>query len=287
MVLSRRAFLGTAVAGAAGSFTAFGWDALPPLKVRHATVEIGLKNPFSVLHVSDSHVARIDRRDGAALYEFAKARSRIGRELGEYYLGEAVHYARQKKLKIFHTGDFMDFMSEANLEYASRRLCTDDFLACVGNHEYWLDARHLNTEEYKQPTIPRLKDEWTGLPASTHVIGGINFFVFDDSFERIADGVADAFEAAVKQGLPIVMVCHVPLWAEGCGMKIHVCGMPGLKKNDEASCAFVERVRKEPLVKAVLAGHVHMFKEFDFSPTAKELVAGALFAGCSTEVSFK
>ena len=53
------------------------------------------------------------------------------------------------------------------------------------------------------------------------------------------------------------------------------------------SCAFVDRARKEPLVKAVLSGHVHVFKKFKFSPTAVELVAGALFKGECTEILFK
>ena len=69
-------------------------------------------------------------------------------------------------------------------------------------------------------------------------------------------------------------------------MEAHVCGKPGLKKNDSVSCAFVETARKSPLVKAVLAGHVHCYREFAFSQTATELVAGALFNGDCTEIEF-
>ena len=289
MILGRRKFLSLCGFGAAGVLSpSFGLNVMPlkPLKVRREEIRIGLERPFSVLHVSDSHLMRIDSRDGDALYEFAKARSRNGRELGEYYLDEAVHNARLKKMKIVHTGDFMDFVSEANLEYASRRLCTDDFLAGVGNHEYWVGAKHLETEEYKQQTIPKLRRFWTGIPASTYLIKGINFFVFDNSFETVTREVVAAFERTVVEGRPIVMVCHVPLWSERCGLNDGVCGMPGLKKDDEVSCSFVEMVRNECLVKAILAGHVHVFKKFDFSPTAVELVAGALFDGCCTEVVF-
>ena len=290
MRFGRRDFLYFAGLGAAGSvLPSFGSGVKPlrSLNVRREVVEIGTGIPFSILHVSDSHLTRIDSRDGNALYEFAKSRSRNGRELGEYYLDEAVHHARLKNLKMIHTGDFMEFRSEANVEYAARRLCTDDILACVGNHEYWLDAEHRETEEYKQPTIPKLKAHWAGVPASTHQINGINFFVFDNSFATVTHEVVSAFDQTLKEGRPVVRVCHVPLWAEGCGMKANVCGMPGLKKNDEVSCAFVERARKEPLVRAVLAGHVHAFKRFAFSPTATELVAGALFSGCCTEVVFR
>ena len=289
MCVERRELLRLAGLGVAWTvlpYPCFAAKPLKPLKVRRAKVAAGAECPFRILHVSDSHVARIDSRSPEGTYAFAKSRSRIGRELGEYYLDEAVHLARAKKTKIVHTGDFMDFMSEANLEYAERRLCTDDFLACVGTHEYWLDANHRDTEAYKKPTVPRLRKSWAGIPASTHRIGGINFFVFDNSFETVTDEALAALERTLGEGLPVVMVCHVPLWAEGCGMEAHVCGKPGLKKNDSVSCAFVETARKSPLVKAVLAGHVHCYREFAFSQTATELVAGALFNGDCTEIEF-
>ena len=111
---------------------------LPPLALTDLTVRIGLPKPFSVLHVSDSHVTRIDSRDPAALRDFALKRSRMGRGWGDYYLDEAVALARRERMTVVHTGDLIAFCGEACLEYAGRRLRTDDILACVGNHEYWL-----------------------------------------------------------------------------------------------------------------------------------------------------
>ena len=285
MNVSRREFMLSAGA-VATAMPSFAWDAIPPLKVRQKKIEVGAERPFSVLHVSDSHVARIDSRDTDAVYAFAKTRSRIGRELGEYYLDAAVHRAQCRKMKVIHSGDFVDFMGEANLEYASRRLGTDDIVACVGNHEYWLDANHRETEAYKAQTIPRIKGSWAGLPASTLRVDGVNFFVFDNAFETVTGAISEAFEKTVAEGLPIVMVCHVPLWAEACPHRRNLCGMPGSKRGDAVSCAFVDRARHEPLVKAVLAGHVHKHLEFAFSDTARELVAGALFNGDCTEIEF-
>ena len=289
MQLGRRDFLRlSGFAAAAGMLPAYGSGAKPikALVVRHVKLPVGAESPFSLLHVSDSHVARIDSRDGDDLYAYAKSRSRIGRELGEYYLSEAVHYARTAKIKLLHTGDFMDFMSAANLEYAKRRLCTDDFLACVGNHEYWLGSRHPQTEEYKTPTIPKLKESWSGVPASTHRICGVNFFVFDDAFGTVTEEIVEAFDKTLKEGLPVVMVCHVPFWTAGQGIDVCSCGRPREGKKADLSCAFVERVRREPLVKAVLAGHAHRFLDFQFSDHSRELVAAALFNGDCTEIEF-
>ena len=285
MHLNRREFLKLSALAALMPFLqAHGFEPIGALNVRRVKLAVGAERPFTVLHVSDSHLARIDSRDGDALHAFARARSRIGREMGEYYLCEAAHYAKAAKVKMVHTGDFMDFLSEANLEYARRFLCSYDFLACVGNHEYWRDAEHPETESYKAPAVPKLKGSWNGVPVSTHRMNGVNFFVFDNSFRTVTAEIADAFEKTLKEGLPVVMVCHVPLWTEGQGIDAFSCGNP--KACDALSCEFVERARREPLVRAVLSGHLHGFHDFEFSPHARELVAGALFDGECTEVAF-
>ncbi|MBQ3808583.1 MAG: metallophosphoesterase [Kiritimatiellae bacterium] len=284
----RREFLRFAgLAACVAPLRGLAYDPIPALNVRKVSIPLGVAEPFSILHVSDSHIARIDSRDGEATYAFAKLRSRIGRELGEYYLGEAIHHARARGIKIVHTGDFMDFVSVANIEHAARRIRTDGIVACVGNHEYWLDAGKKEVESYKEATIPKLKDEWKGVPASTVRLGGANFFVFDDSFGTVTETIAAAFEETVKEGLPIVMVCHVPLWTEGVGLNVDSsCGALGRNLCDAVSGEFVERVRREPLVRAVLAGHLHGFRQFAFSDHAQQLVAGALFNGDCTEIEF-
>ena len=282
-MLDRRAFIARAGLGAV-ALAVPPFEPLRPLKVRREGVALGAMRPFSVLHVSDSHIARIDSRDGAELHGFASARSRIGRELGEYYLGEAVHYARRGEMPLVHTGDFMDFMSAANLEYAARRLRTDDYVACVGNHEFWAGADHPEVEDYKLRTLASLKGRWDGLPASVRKICGVNFFAFDDAFGRVTEEIADAFERTVAEGLPIVMACHVPLCADASWPFARwSCGA---RPDDPLSRAFVRRVQAEPLVRAVLAGHLHGFKKLRFSETAVELVAGALFDGDCTRVDF-
>ena len=89
MYMERRDLLRFAGLGIAWSVLpspCFAAKPLKPLKVRRAKVAAGVECPFRILHVSDSHVARIDSRSPEETYAFAKARSRNGRELGEYYL---------------------------------------------------------------------------------------------------------------------------------------------------------------------------------------------------------
>lgn len=284
--MNRRTFLRLSGAAALMPSVSFGIEPLKPLNVVRHVVDVGLKRPYKVLHVSDSHLARIDSRDGDVLYAYARKRSRNGREMGEYYLDEAVAYARQRGLKIVHTGDLADFASVANLEYAERRFATDDFLPCVGNHEYWAAGagRAQETEDYKARTLPLVKKAFAAIPCRTVALGGLNFLVFDNAFDDVTEPVVAAFEGAVRQGLPIVLVCHVPFALTGVDNSL-ACGAPS-SRSSVLTRTFVERVRREPLVKAILCGHTHVAQVEQFSQSARQFVGGALCNGEAEVIEF-
>ena len=61
-------------------------------------------------------------------------------------------------------------------------------------------------------------------------------------------------------------------------------GTLSLGAND--ACVLRLSEKAEPLVKAILCGHLHVSRRVRFSPTAMEYVAGALFNGDAQEVEF-
>lgn len=289
MNASRRTFLKSL--GAAGAALcarpALAYEPIPPLKVHRHVVELGLARPFTVLHVSDSHLMAIDSRDDAARHALADRRSRIGRELGSYYLDEATAYARARGLRIVHTGDFMDFVTAANLENAERRFKTDPYLACVGNHEYRCGPTNEQESE-KLPVLPQLRAAYPdGLPASVREIGGVRFFVFDDAFCNVSEEVVAAFDRVAAEGRPLVLVCHVPLFAirtaSAYWMKNGIRGREVLPRTWD----FVNRVAAAPCVKAVLCGHLHVHSQVRLSDACTEYVTGALFDGVAQEIAFR
>ena len=250
---------------------------LPPLSVTNLKVRVGARRPFRLLHVSDSHLSRLDSRSDESQVSFALARSRNGREWGEYYLDAAMNLAGREGVAIVHTGDIMEFASPANLEAAGRRLRTCDAMACPGNHEYWLSADRMNVESNRMALASALEQVFPhGVAAAVREIEGVSFFVFDNASGSVSRETAAAFERTVLRGCPIVMVCHVPLQCPEFDDDVSVC------KGE-----FVERARREPLVKAVLTGHVHRRMFGRFSPTADEFVVGALFDGCATMMEFE
>ena len=253
-----------------------GYRPLDDLKISRETVKIGLPRPVRILHVTDSHLERVDARDTEAIRRLAMERSLNGRELGEYYLDRACFYAREQEIPIVHTGDFVAYCSEAALEGAARRMLTFDIVACVGNHEFWLGGDRTNPAANRKECSGRLtaafKDD---IEVFVREIGGINFFVYNNVAGSVGRRVTDKFEATVAEGRPIVVACHIPLSIQcvfGAAAK--------LGGGDAGSvAAFAERIRGEKLVKAVLSGHFHHPGKVPFSSTATEFIGGATFFG--------
>ena len=260
----------------------------PPLRIRRLSIDVGTTRPFSVLHVSDSHLIGADSRDDADARTFARARANRGRELGAPYLDEALDYARAHRLPVVHSGDVIETASQANFSRAGEILRANGVLACVGNHEFWRSAT-VTDEAAKDVTSDDIRTAYPGeQPAFAFETNGVSFFVFDNAFGRVSSVVAAAFERVVAKGLPIVMVCHVPFPTEELlrkpGLDRCLTG-GGLAKDDATTAAFVARVRSEPLVRAILCGHLHGFIRSRFSPTAEMCVAGALYNGEAIEVT--
>ena len=104
-------------------------------EIRNITIPVGASKSFSVLHLSDSHITRVDERDNKRKKDLAFGRSKIFPK-AEAYFEAALNYAHQKGLMLLHTGDLIDFVSVANLEYVAEKLGNGHWFTSAGNHEY-------------------------------------------------------------------------------------------------------------------------------------------------------
>jgi hypothetical protein len=128
---------------------------------------------------------------------------------------------------------------------------------------------------------------------------------WDPAHEKMSKGVT-LFEKEAEKGLPIVLVCHIPpysprlfdvamrVWRKGA----YLCGVPDEKmgryapgelkqqRTDALTRDFLARLRSEPLLRAVLCGHIHKTSFDRFSPTAYTCVAGPNYMGEAQLVSF-
>ena len=332
--MNRRDFLGLGAAFAAGLplvVPARAESATPvagrkrlkgfaPLKVRRIRIDVGASAPFRAFHLSDTHIVRADATENdPRKVDLAASRSSC-MGFGEHYLDEAVHMARAEKALLLHTGDMIDFVSNANLRYAGLTFGSDDWFVSSGNHEF---SRYVGEARedaaYKAGSWDRVQASYPNdLAFASRIVNGVNLVSFDDVYYNVAPDVLGKLEREVEKGLPIVLMCHVPFYTprhyqhnmqDTHGVCSYLAGTPDelvdtwsgrhdfpkdqdwqdravQQRADAPTKEFVKYARAQKLVKAVLAGHCHEYWEERFSPSAVQYTASATYAGECTAIEF-
>ncbi len=297
-----------------------GVEKFKPLNIKEITIDVGASEPFSVMHVSDTHIVKVDDRDGERKIRLAAARSRY-MDWGEHYLDEAVAYARDHGMFMMHTGDMYDFVSEANLDFTARTMLGADWFVCAGNHEYSQYVGEAREDQaYKDASARAVRSVLPNdLVFASRVIGGVNFVALDDVYYNFTESQHAMMEEEMKKGLPVVMLCHVPLYTpEFCRSELEAMGgrcayltgvpveitstyEPGVtypegeewryrkvqQKADKPTLDFIGWLKEQKLLKAILCGHMHRFFEERFSPTAVQYTVGATYMGDAQVVHFR
>lgn len=289
------------------------------LNVRQLRLNVGASKPFTALHVSDSHMTRVDGRDVQRKHDLAAGRGRIFPK-AEHYFDLQVRYALQKGHMMIHTGDMIDFVSERNVEFVRSQMRVGEWAASVGNHEFSQFVGEAKEDQaYKNQS--REKIQWAygkNISVSSKVVNGVNFVAVDDVYYNFTAEQLEAMKREVKKGLPIVMLCHVPLYTpKHCeanlksngGRCAYMTGAPleitskyqcdpNLPEDqqwrnrsvqqfsDEPTLEFIAWLKQQPLLKAILCGHCHAFYEEQFSPSAKQYTVGAGYVGDCYEIEF-
>ena len=88
--------------------------------IKKITIAVGATAPIRALHISDTHLTRVDERDNERKHSLAASRQRVF-PWAEHYFDAAIRYARENNLMLLHTGDLQDFVSEANLDFIAEQ----------------------------------------------------------------------------------------------------------------------------------------------------------------------
>ena len=284
-----------------------------PLLLHQVSLDVGAERPFKAVLVADTHLVRADARDGDPRKLELAARRLPEMGHGERYLTEAVMRARSENALLLHAGDIYDFVSCASLELARLVFGADDWFACVGNHDF---SRYVGEARedaaYKAASAERVAEVWpNGISFASRVVNGVNFVAVDDVYYNFTEEQLALMEKEIAKGLPVVLLCHVPLYAPGLyadqmaktdGVCAYQCGVPDAlvatwkkerdfppgeewrdrrvqQRADAPTKEFVAYLKAQPLLKAVLCGHTHAFWQERFSPTAVQIVCPAAYNG--------
>ena len=278
------------------------------LSLSYATVRVGAERPFAVLHISDTHLCEAYDDEGEVTLKLREVRRRTFGGRQEEALADSIAWARKNVDYILHTGDLIDFQSRANFDLVKKHF-GDAMFGALGNHEFarhmWLaEEKEPKTEEWKDRTRAKLDEVFPfDVVLHSQVVNGVNFVTLDDVYGTVTERQVERFRAEVAKGLPIVLCMHVPFftddiwrattqfWARS-GSRFGDAAVPPRKgdyqrqSEDLVTRDFIAYLKKEPLLKAILAGHEHVTIQDRFSETAEEYVVGGNFLFAAREVLF-
>lgn len=257
-------------------------------------IHIGIKEKFTVLHMSDTHLTLADGRDNERKTALAVKREKHF-PTAQADLEYAESYVKEKSLPLLHTGDLIDFTSEANFERGREFIKSTGCLLAVGNHEFSQYVGEAKEDDaYKAQSAPRVCDMTSRDALFTgRIINGVNFVAADDSYYTFDALQLDKLKEEVAKGLPIVLMMHNPLFEEKLyevAMNRAECAyltaVPEQKMRtytkdrylqqlaDEATLEFVSYVASQSLIRLILAGHIHFNYEGVFAGRIPQLVTG-------------
>ena len=268
------------------------------LMIGYASIKAGATKPFSILHISDTHLTAAYGNEPTNKQRLARRRTVTFGGRQEEALRDSIAWAKEHADYVLHTGDLIDFQSEANYDLARAGYGLDMF--ALGNHELspemWLDAEKCTCDDaWRAKHMPAVAKGFRrdDLSFAAAVVNGVNFITLDDVFGTVSAAQVGMFHAEAKKGLPIVLCMHVPFFTDTIALahdvfwrndrkyssetKVSLKGDMKRQREDPVTRDFIAYLKGEPLLKGILAGHLHIDVQDRFSPTAMEYVVGGNF----------
>ena len=245
-------------------------------------IKVGAEKPFRFLHASDTHFTLADERDDARKIELAKSRTEWYSD-AEKVSSEIEVYAKENDLMIAHTGDYIDFVSEANLDRLEKFTKENNVFMAAGNHEFSLyvgeafeDVAYRNISLAKvQACIPN------NMRFDSRKINGVNLIAIDNGYYLFDREQLEGLKREAEYGLPLILFMHTPIYdkelyqvagANNClDEAAYMVATPEelmteyseyryrQQKADEITLETVEYIKNQPLIKAIFCGHIHEF----------------------------
>ena len=255
------------------------------MNIIETIVSVGIKSPFRVVHISDTHLTDADLRDGERKVLLAEKRKKIFPG-AEQTLERACQMAREQGIPILHTGDLLDFVSIANLEKAKEFTDKNDCFMAAGNHEFSLYVGEAKEDAaYRNQSLAIVQTAFkNNIRMSSRVIGDVNFVALDNGYYLFDVDQLAFLKAEVSKQMPIVLLLHNPLYERALYdviMKKSPCaylvGVPEAlmqgypadrleqQRADDVTREAVAYIQREPKIKAIIAGHIHFNYEGVFA----------------------
>lgn len=248
------------------------------MKVIKNFIHIGIKEPFCVLHASDTHLTFCDERDDDRKRELARRRSK-GFPYAECDLTFIKEKALTENRTVIYTGDMIDFVSELNIDKAKDFCDSVDCFMSAGNHEFSLYVGEAKEDSaYRNQSLNKVQRVFKNdIRCSSRIIGGVNFVVIDNSYYLFEKEQLNFLKKETEKEYPVILVMHTPLYSKEFydfttnkeGGPAYLMSVPEelmtdyskdryeQQKEDEITAQAYSHIVNCKNIKAILSGHIH------------------------------
>ena len=286
---------------------------MKPFELTQTTLHVGADQPFKMLHITDTHIARADERDDLRKQEWAKKRAAAfeGENPGctVEYFRQSVQYANNHDALLVHTGDLFDFVSAKHCDMAHELLTwPKDYFMAVGNHEFsQYVGEAFEDAQYRAQSFAQVQAALSKYPLrfASRIHHGVNLIAIDNGYYDFTADQLDALKDEAKKGLPMLFFFHTPLYTpelyedvmvnhhNSCAYSI---GVPPEKMTMYDDYRFRQQITTPQtqrfldyfysldLVKGVFAGHLHFSHESRLPNGVMQYVTSAQYYNAAREV---
>lgn len=265
------------------------------MEILKSEINIGIEKPFTFIHMSDTHLTLADERDDDRKIQLGKDRLN-GFPQAEEVLEKTIAYAKETGYTICHTGDLLDFVSWANIDRAKQFCDEVDVFMAAGNHEFslyvgeaWEDA------DYRNQSLDKVQTAFKNpIRFACREVNGVNLVAIDNGYYLFEQEQLDALKEVAKQGKPMILFMHTPLYTpeylefskklggdayylmatpeeEMCWYSDHRFRQ---QKADAITQEAYDYIKSEPLIKALVVGHLHKNFESEFKAGVPQIMVG-------------
>jgi len=294
------------------------------LRVSSFTVNVGATKPFRAVHFSDTHINLSDIEEMYAsernYVAGTKRYARFPQAIPSFY-ATLDFAAKEPDTLLLHTGDLIDFGTQACYDFVRHNLKGRNVHYAIGNHEFELPDSSYAPDSGAQVRALAATGAFGDLSCCSRVVNGVNFVAFDNACNGkgvVRPSVREAVCREFAKGLPVVLMCHVPFYTpkhyehnlkSTNGVCAYLTGIPDelidtwagrddwsederwrdrrvQQRPDGVTKDFISYLKAQPLLKAVLTGHCHGYWEERFSPTAVQYTCSATYKGECAAIDF-
>ncbi|MBE6883345.1 MAG: metallophosphoesterase [Ruminococcaceae bacterium] len=264
------------------------------VKLLRTVLNLGLKAPVKVLHITDTHITESDREDDVRIQELIEMRRMTFIEEGGYaprkpqeYLEEALELAEKENALPVLTGDIQDLNTSGNRKILQKILSARDFLYTPGTHEFQRSSCTPYCCPLEEPlgyyanTRNQLIKEfspWAKWDFDNCILNGLNLITVDNSQDYFPEITFQRLKQEVEKGLPILLFMHVPVTCPAL-LRGPYAESSLTEEQFQISMETLEYIRTNPLIKASFAGHLHCEKEEVLPSGHKIHVTPGTYAG--------